>query len=214
MEFKPHWASKVWVDKDEKYSYFLISKNASMSFRRCGLFGNGALKDLREYDDVRHLSLINIAVFREPISRLISAYLWVCGHSQETKISHPAIQKISNTKYFKNRENIIESFEQYIEVLNTNHEVTRSQTQFIHDRGVELKDIQVKMLQEYINEDFIKFKTKYGLNIKLIHINKTNANVHLELKTYIENTAWIQNKIKNIYEDDFELYYNILNERI
>ncbi len=198
MDDKPFWASKVWISKDKKFAYHNISKNASMSFRRCGLFGKGTMNLLVEYKDIKHLNLINIAIFREPVDRFVSAYLWLRNKHFDDMI--------------KKYNNIFESFEDFVKILPKN-EVTRSQSQFIKDRGITLDDIHIKMLKENIINDVNSFKKKYNLNIKLIHINKTNKKENEQLKSYIDKNPWIKEKIESVYQEDIELYRNIINFR-
>jgi hypothetical protein len=197
---------EVWVSKDKKFSYIFIPKNASVSFRNCGLF-DGEMKNLVPYKK----NTKSIVILRNPIDRVISMYAWLCGHSEEKVIPRVYFNKIKQTRWYQTtNDDLLKSFNLYLDNI-TNLTIAKPQYNFLKDRGLKIEKIDIKMLQENLNQDFNEFKNKYEIksSIELKKANKTIQSTKTEIQDNL--TKKQKHKIKDLYAKDFEIHNYVKN---
>lgn len=200
-----------FLDKNNKFCLIHIYKNASISIRN-------ALKmrgNYYKYDDVKDTdNIVTICIIRDPINRIVSIYMYMLRNEDYGfKDQHP-IDLISEADFYINKENIIKSFDQFLEQLkggNFFSAVTMPQTQFLKDRNLEIDEIDEIWLQENIQSDFSDFVRKYSLDIPdvLPHDNKDDSDCKHVIMEYIKTNKYVFDKIYNLYKSDFELYNRV-----
>lgn len=197
-----------FCDPEMKFAFIHIYKNASISIRNAlGMRGR-----YYKYEDVTDLT--TLCVLRDPFRRVISMYLYLLRLEDNGRTNQHPIDLTVKTEFFRIQHKIEESFKSFVSAIdgrNFYDAVTYPQIDFIRDRGISPENIDVVMIQEHIYEDFDKFKLKYNLDssITLPHDNVSDAHKTVILNKLIMRDVKLQTKIKNIYEEDFELYEQV-----
>lgn len=194
-----------FVDDKKKFALIHIYKNASISMRNV-LNMRGKY---REWDDIKNLDITTLCVIRDPIKRVVSSYQYLLRLEDNGFIDKHPTHITKETDFFKNQSNPVKSFNQFISFIEENgfyDAVTLPQTQFLSDRGITIKDIDEVLVQERMDEDFNKFKIKYGLKKNILVDNKSDNKISDFLNDYITKDPQLEFTIKNLYKEDFIMY--------
>lgn len=194
-----------FVDDEKKFALIHIYKNASISMRNV-LNMRGKY---REWDDIKNLDITTLCVIRDPMKRVVSSYQYLLRLEDNGFIDKHPTHITKETDFFKNQSNPVKSFNQFISFIEENgfyDAVTLPQTQFLSDRGITIKNIDEVLIQERMDEDFNKFKIKYGLKKDILVDNKSDNKISDFLNDYISKDPQLEFTIKNLYKEDFTMY--------
>lgn len=204
-----------FLDRDtEQFCLIHIYKNASISIRNMlNMRGNYfKYQDVKEKDD-----LITLCIIRHPLERIISIYFYLLRDEDYGFSDQHPTDVIRQSDFFLNRENIEESFKQFIEQINGKNffsAVTLPQVQFLRDRSLEIEDIDEIFVQEFLDHDFESFKTKYNLDkAPLSHANTSCAKSSKQIAELLIKDVELRKKVQHIYKEDYELYEKAINLR-
>ena len=185
MDKFPHRHIKHLIFSFESFKaiYFRVPKVAStsllISFRK-----KYVIEKCEDYDS----SYFKFAFVRNPFDRLASCYRHI--------IQKGAMQNIQNdSRFYRDM-----SFEQFVNIISE----IKIQNMDIHFRPQytfipEKPDYMGKF--EDLNKDFAEILQKIGINVELLHENKTNKT---NFKDYYNQR--IIDKVVKIYKKDFELF--------
>ena len=190
-----------------KFILINIPKNASSSMK-------DALKIKKGVDFFKCSSNTHkktCVVIRDPNTRIISTFselLKLRGDGPHWETSQSEWFKIYKQNPKKNIKKSFNLFLDYIENrLYDSH--LHTQTSYLEEKKISLKDIDYVLLFENLNKDFKKMCEEMKLPYRINWSNKTtNRNLKSTLKELIDNDETIKNNIKNIYGEDFILHYN------
>jgi len=173
----------------------MIPKNASMSFRECGIFGGRS--DLSEKDNFQaHDNLIMI--FREPVARFISIFHWDLRHGT----FRPQNKK----------QPLVDSFRDFLGQMEQQFAgLAAPQVEYLKRGKLTLDDIRTVMRVAHLSEDFNRFKIKENLTITLLAENCRDNDDTIE--KFLEANPAMANRIRKLYAEDVELYKEV-EERI
>lgn len=206
-------SSFLSADQDYQYSrcmispnnehnicYIMVPKNASTSLRAF-LQVKG-----RPYSIVKdHINkYIKVVSVRDPLYRPISIY------NEIMKLRPDGPWEITEkTEFYKNKDNIELSFKQFLDFITDNFydyvHITH-QHRFLKYKGLTLNDMDYIFLCENLDKDLQKFCIKYNWPYNNYHRNETTTEVKTTLKQYIDSSIEIQNKIKELWKEDFKFY--------
>jgi len=194
-----------FVDDDKKFALIHIYKNASISMRN--------VLDMRgkynEWDDSKNEDITTLCVIRDPMKRVVSSYQYLLRLEDNGFINKHPIHVTIETDFFRNQNDPIKSFNQFISFIEENgfyDAVTLPQTQFLSDRGITIDDIDEVFVQERMDEDFGKFKEKYGIEKDIPTDNISDSKVSQILNEYIPTDPQLEFAIRNLYKEDFDMY--------
>lgn len=194
-----------FVDNDKKFALIHIYKNASISMRN--------VLDMRgkyyEWEDIKDSDIVTLCVIRDPLRRVVSSYQYLLRLEDNGFINKHPVNITKETEFFKNQDNPITSFNQFISYLEENgfyDAVTLPQTQFLSDRGITIDDIDEVFVQERIDEDFERFRVKYGIRKNIPMDNTSNSEISELLNQHIQKDPQIELVIRNLYKEDFDMY--------
>ena len=194
-----------FVDKDWQFAFIHIYKNASISMRNIlGMRGR-----YYKWEDVKDKGLIKLCVIRNPIDRLISAYLYLLRLEDNGFPEKHPTHLTEKTDFYLYQEDPIKSFHLFLLDLdgrNFYDAVTYPQVNFLADRGLTIFDIDEIFIQENIEKDFAKFQEKYGIEGNFPTDNFGDEKKKKIIQEYIETNPHIEDKIKYLYSEDFKLY--------
>lgn len=210
---KSYKITGCFIDDKKQFSFIHIYKNASISLRNI-LNMRG---EYHEYAAIKHLNLDTICIIRNPFDRVISAYLYLLRLEDNGFINQHPTHITKETYFYKAQDNPIDSFKAFIQAIKYNNfydAVTYPQVSFLKDRGLTINDIDNVFIQDTIEEDFEKFKIKYGLakNLKFPKDNRGDSKITKLLKKFIENNKLIKKEIIKLYKDDIDLYNQLINK--
>ena len=196
-----------FVDDEQKFALIHIYKNASISMRN--------VLNMRgkyfEWDKIKDKDINTICVIREPIQRLVSAYQYLLRLEDNGFTNKHPIHITKETEFYKNRENSIESFHQfmdYIEDYGFYDAVLLPQTEFLSDRGLTIDDIDDVLIQENMKEDFWNFKQKHnGIEGTILKDNVSDNKISKILNEHIMLNESLILRIRGLYNKDIEMYY-------
>ena len=198
-----------FVDDDKKFTLIHIYKNASISMRNA-LNMRGKY---HEWDDIKDEDITTLCVIRDPMKRVVSSYQYLLRLEDNGFINKHPIHVTKETDFFKNQDDPIKSFNQFIDYIEQNgfyDAVTLPQTQFLSDRGITIDDIDEVFVQERMGEDFGKFKVKYGIEKDITTDNTSNSEISKLLNEYIPKDPQLEFVIKNLYKEDFDMYFKFV----
>jgi len=189
----PHWADKCFKSIDNRFWYYLIPKNASISFRSIGLFESNVWYPTEQMPP----DAVTILILRDPFERLISAYQWDCKNP------------------FEDLGGVIYSFEMYLQRLTKGLFTHTSvpQIDYIRSRNIVLEQVTEIMTVENLPVQFEKFKNKYGLSSCALRFSNTSdlhAKNALRAKLLEPDNRQI---FERLYKEDIDLY-NLYKKQI
>tara|TARA_R110002020_G_scaffold381800_1_gene592693 strand:- start:2957 stop:3580 length:624 start_codon:yes stop_codon:yes gene_type:complete len=198
-----------FVDKEQKFALIHIYKNASISMRNVlGMRGK-----YHEWNDIKDSGVKTICVIRDPMKRVVSSYQYLLRLEHNGFINQHPIHITKDTNFFKNRDNPIKSFTQFVTYIEENgfyDAVTLPQTQFLSDRNIDIDDIDEVFVQERIDNDFSKFKKKYKIKNDISTDNISDSKITKILNDHISTNPQLIFKINNLYKEDFIMYYKFI----
>ena len=187
-----------WFNNNNKICFIAIPKNASTSIR------NGLnLKKMDNYFDLGEdfkKEYKNITVLRDPLERIVSAYLEVLIRVHDSPMT-------ANKKFYKMKESIHRFREFIIELEKDTYDAhVEPQYFYITDKEGELLPFYKILRFENLMEDFNDLKTDLTLVENLPHLNYKPQERKNMVYTYLKKDPELIKKIEKIYEKDFEIY--------
>jgi len=192
MYFSSH---KGNCNSTKHYTYIMMPKNASMSFRDCGIFGKRS--HLSEKDNFQaHAN--PIMIFREPVARFISIFHW-------------DLRKNTFQPQNKNQP-LVDSFSEFVGQMEQQFAgLAAPQVEYLKRGKLTLDDIHTVMRVEHLSQDFNRFKIKENLTITLLAENCRDKDDAIE--KFLEAHPAMAKRIRKLYAEDVELYKEV-EERI
>jgi hypothetical protein len=190
-------------DPDDRFVFIFIPKNGSSTFR---IVVNTL--HLVPYDHSRFKNSTKILIVRDPIYRPISIY------SEVMKLRHEKNRTISE-EFYKNRENIAESFKQFLLAIRNDFYEPHITTQcsFLDVKELTLDDIDFVLLFENLDEDMRIFCDLNDITYHNYTENVASTYMKEVLKELIISDEEIRNLIYTIWEKDFEFYEDARKRR-
>ena len=166
-------------------------------------------------------------VIRNPITRIVSSFMQVWklyklntvweswkGKNGDPMMTNEEIKY--NLKWRDKKYSLAQSFNIFLDSLKNNNfwdGHLYPQILVLHDNNFSINEVETFLL-ETLSDDLKIFCQKYSINVKPITItNRTMNPIKKEIQTYVDSNIDVQNKIKEIYKEDWELYTNIKNSR-
>jgi hypothetical protein len=191
-----------WYNTNNKINFIAIPKNASTSIR------NGLnLKSMGNYftvsEDFKN-EYKNITVLRNPLERIVSAYLEVLIRLHDGP-------KTGEKKFFHMSESI-DRFREFISELerDTYDAHVEPQYFYISDNGGNILPFYKILKFEKIMEDFKDLKDELKLKENLPHLNSKPQQRKNMVYSYLQQDPTLIERIRKIYEKDFELYETLV----
>lgn len=203
-----------FLDKEKRFCYIHIYKNASISLRNAlGMRGN-----YFKYEEVKSLNLPKICIIRHPINRIVSIFLYLLRNEDYGFQDQHPTDLIRNSAFFQSKDDdVLKSFELFLKCLehrNYFSAVALPQTTFLEHRDLKIDDIEEILIQETIEDDFKKFVEKYDLgDIEFPFDNKHENSTKSKILDFINSNPDIEKQIKVLYKEDFELYDLIVSSK-
>jgi len=188
-------SNKGKCNSAKEYTYIMIPKNASMSFRNCGIFGGrshlSGKDNFQAHDNP-------IMIFREPVARFISIFHWDLS------------AKVFQTQNKKGT--LVDSFREFLGQMEQQFAgLAAAQVEYLKRGKLTLDDIHTVMRVEHLSRDFNRFKIKENLTITLLVKNCRDKDDTIE--KFLEDNPAMANRIRKLYAEDVELYKEV-EERI
>lgn len=198
-----------FMNPQTKLCLIHIYKNASISIRNC-LKMRGKY---HKYNKIKNIDgLITLCVIRHPINRIVSIFLYMLRDEDYGFTDQHPVDLIRKSDFFINKNNIIIAFDMFLNQLkgrNFFSAVAQPQTRFLEDRMLSIDDMDVVLIQENMTTQFNNFLNEYNIvttsDLKCDNSTNNNDDKKVLLK-YINNNVEITDKIKCLYQSDFELY--------
>jgi hypothetical protein len=158
-------------------------------------------------------------IIRNPIDRVVSSFFEVMKLVRADKFigtltpeEEDKFLDWANKKY-----NLIDSFNMFLKSISDNNFYDRHtfpQVVSLNDSGFPIDEVSA-LLFENLGEELDAFCKKYNIlnPRKFLITNKTMSPLKKELEMYVNSNIDIQNKIKEIYKEDWDLYSKIKNSR-
>lgn len=178
------------VNTDNKYLFVNIPKNASSSIKDTFHF-NAYMK----YSDIENIdSYFKFCIVRNPLSRIVSSY------AEIRKCRHDGPFYLTQSMDWYKEGDLIKSFVLFIEELERSFYDIHAfpQIKFIKDKGLKPSDI-----------DLIIDFDALDLLGNILHIMKSNTEIISMISKYVASDKKIQDKIIDLYSEDFDLYTKI-----
>ena len=191
-----------WYNTDNKINFIAVPKNASTSIR------NGLnLKTMDNYfnltEDFKNVYK-NITVLRDPLERIVSSYLEVLNRLHDSP-------KTGEKKFFHMTESI-DRFREFISELERETYDAHVEPQFfyISDNEGNILPFYKILKFENIMNDFSELKSDLELIENLPHLNSKPQQRKNMIYSYLQQDPSLIDRIKKIYEKDFELYETLV----
>jgi hypothetical protein len=161
------------------------------------MFGLGHLTDLVDYNKVGR-EAIRICIFRDPMSRIVSQYLWDMGYSELSKRTKSDLD-----------------FKSYLDIQIKTWSNFPTQTAFLEARKVSYDDIDIKFLVKTLPQEFVQFKREYSLQDRFVleYLNKGESERKLKALNVLREDSEAQEMVRYIYKEDFVLYDRVRKEK-
>jgi len=201
------WESSCLInnrDRSNHIVFVFVPKNGSSTFR---IVVNTL--DLVPYDHSKFKNSTKVFIARDPIYRPISIY------SEVMKLRFEK-NRTKSEEFYKNRNNIIESFKQFLFVIRNDFyepHIT-SQYSFLNDKQLSLDDIDFVLLFENLDEDMRIFCELNDVVFHNYNENKASAHMKKVLKELIRSDDEVRNLIHDIWKKDFEFYEKAKKRRL
>lgn len=168
----------------KEYVYAMIPKNASMSFRNCGMFGPRRRVLPSGPKNV-------ICIFREPVDRFISIFHW---ELRERLFHFGDLKAPTNFLFLEFLTAIERSFTP----------ISAPQIEYLKHGNLDIEDIDVIMRVSHLQADFNKFKKRDNLAISLKKVNARAPDRMIE--DFVGANPRVKQRICKLYKEDVELY--------
>lgn len=198
-KFKSHY---IFVNsrKENNFCLLCIPKNASTTLKNII-----DTTKTRKYFDYKHRfeKYEKLIVIRDPMYRAMSIYneimkLRIDGDYKKTMAS----------KFYKERNDLKKSFSLFLdEIKNNFYDFHLTfQCHALTHMDLTLEDLDYIFLFEELDSDILDFCNKNSIPYVPTHMNKTNLKQKNILTSFIDENLYIQDKIRDIWELDFEFY--------
>lgn len=153
---------------------------------------------------------VKLLVVRNPYDRVISGYFEILKDRQDSPDA-------TFMDFFKNRDNLFESFHQFLLELEgdlfNEHVVT--QREIFERKGFKLSDMDFIADLCSIETDLALFSLTFQVPLDLEHEdrNMSNPEKNRKLHEYVESSEEIRKLIEKIYAEDFTFYQEALQRR-
>lgn len=206
-----HRMDYCFTHPDSKLLFVNIPKNASTSIRK-----SLGLTKCTKYKDVINSKHITFTVLRNPIHRAISSYL------EMSKLREDGPYYVTKTLLWYKKalswyelNHITDSFITFLDEIKGNFYDPHCfpQIKSLLDKSLTIDKLDEIIIFENLIPDYNNFIEKY--NITNAHLKKETAGKHNKKKRlmqFVENNKEIQNKIIDLYPDDYELYLKVTKD--
>ena len=189
-----------FINDNKKICLIFIPKNASNTMKK-------AISTNREslYSDT-FKDYKKIIVIRDPISRIISAY------NEVMKVITIRNDERKNTDFYRNRQDIEKSFDLFLDYIKDNFFDGHVAPQYLYLKlkGLKITDVHDIILMEKLHSGISNIIRKYDLKDSRTNIiNQGRPNIKNTLEKVIHK---YEQKIRVIYQKDFELYDYVKNK--
>ena len=189
--------------------YIYMPKNLSTYLRKC-FYRHPKMYPYKKIAKA-HGSFIKVICVRDPLYRAISCYNEVMKLRRDSPKD-----KTVESQFWKTRENIRKSFSLFLDEIENNFYDPHINHQHLalSRIGLTLADIDFVILQSKAAEDLKTFNRKYPIPMKPAERNRTPSKTKLILKRYIQEDSGIREKIRKLWEKDFEFYEEAKKRRL
>lgn len=189
-----------------KVIFIQIPKNASTSIRN--IF---SLQYIKNYKSIPNKeNYIKFCVIRNPLTRAVSSY------NEIIKLRSDGPANITrNMEWYKQRHNIIKSFDLFLDTIGNNFYDAHAFPQVIplKHKGLSINDMDHVILFDTLLDGINSLVRKLtNKTINIINANDSDIHKKTQLSDYVSNNEEVQKKIINIYSEDYDLYLKIKNE--
>ena len=180
-----------YVNNDLKLIIFAVAKTGTTSIRN--------IFNAKEcyYDHNVHKDYKKIIIIRDPLTRIVSAYTQTLKPHNK-----PWRHLVTNSSYYKQRNNKINSFELFIELLENVGEDYFDAHVIPQHFNLKYNDLTIEDFDYVI--DFSRYQESVLKLMKIYNINKIL--LHKNKKAFNLNIIKYENRIKELYKKDMELY--------
>lgn len=199
------WEDSNWINEDEKIIFFGLQKNGSTSIRQnLKLVKRVDLNNLKKglYDD-----FIMFTVIREPLDRFASGFVETIERAMKTQ------NGVRSKKFFN-----IPEFDRKVEMFITECEEDffdghiRPQSTSLFFQLKPKNGIIINF--HNMNKDLIKHNiVSEGFNLMVVNKSK-KPNDKLRVKQLLNSREDLVNRLKTLYEKDFNIYNKMINDEI
>ena len=167
-------------------------------------------------------------VIRNPLTRMASSFMelwklyklnkeWESWRDVDGSPMMTEEEIKYNLKWRDEKYSIIESFNVFLDSLKNNNFYNGHifpQILVLQDNNLSINQVETLLFDD-LSVGLDNFCKKYNLlnPRKFIITNKTMNPLKKEIQTYVDSDINVQNKIKEIYKEDWELYNQIKNSR-
>jgi len=191
-----------WYNLDNNICFIGVPKNASTSIRNG--FNLNKMDNYFSLSDGVKSNLKLITVLRDPLDRLVSAYLEVIIRVHDSP-------KTIGKKFFHMSESI-DRFREFITELeqDTYDAHVEHQRFYITDNEDKLLPFFKILSFKNLEEDLIDLKKSISLTTQIPHLNKKNNLQKNMVYNYLKMDNDLLERIKILYKKDYILYNKII----
>jgi len=198
--------SYCYVNQERKYLFVDIPKNASTSIKKSVVFD-----EYIQYDSLeRKNEYFKFLIFRNPLDRIISSFYEVrkCRKDGPYHITR-------NSPWYK-EQNLFKSFRGFLDFITGNFYETHTfpQKVWLDHKNISFNVIDEILFVDTLKEDYTRMLKKNPRILlctkRLMHSMKTLSKDYLPIKNFIETTPLVKRDILTLYQDDYNLYKNAI----